>query len=38
MAFVNADTTLPTQRLWIDGGYVDATSGETFTTINPATA
>ncbi|NND74775.1 MAG: betaine-aldehyde dehydrogenase [Ilumatobacter sp.] len=25
------------QRLHIDGGYVDATSGETFTTVNPAT-
>lgn len=36
-AFVNADTTLPTQQLWINGGFVDATSGETFTTINPAT-
>ncbi|HSL25372.1 MAG TPA: betaine-aldehyde dehydrogenase [Acidimicrobiia bacterium] len=28
---------LPEQRLYIDGGYVDATSGETFETINPAT-
>ncbi len=37
MTFVNAATTLPTQQLWINGGYVDATSGETFTTINPAT-
>jgi betaine-aldehyde dehydrogenase len=37
MTFAHADTTLPTQQLWINGGYVDATSGETFTTINPAT-
>lgn len=37
MTLVNAKTTLPTQQLWIDGEYVDATSGETFTTINPAT-
>lgn len=37
MTFVNATTTLPTQQLWINGEYVDATSGETFTTINPAT-
>ncbi|HKY48033.1 MAG TPA: betaine-aldehyde dehydrogenase [Acidimicrobiia bacterium] len=28
---------LPEQKLYIDGGYVDATSGETFETINPAT-
>lgn len=35
--FVNAATRLPTQRLYIDGGFVDATSGETFTTVNPAT-
>src|SRR5688572_17064365 len=28
---------IPEQRLYIDGGYVDATSGETFETINPAT-
>ena len=35
--FVNASTTLPTQQLYINGGYVDATSGETFETINPAT-
>lgn len=35
--FVNASTTLPTQRLYIGGGYVDATSGETFTTLDPAT-
>ncbi|MDA1316162.1 MAG: betaine-aldehyde dehydrogenase [Acidobacteria bacterium] len=37
MKLVNAHTTLPTQRLYIDGEYVDATSGETFQTINPAT-
>ena len=35
--FVNASTTLPTQQLYIAGRYVDATSGETFETINPAT-
>ncbi len=35
--FVNANTTLPTQQLFIDGGLVDATSGETFDTVNPAT-
>ena len=35
--FVNASTTLPTQQLYVNGGYVDATSGETFQTINPAT-
>ena len=29
--------TLETQQLYIDGGRVDATSGETFATINPAT-
>lgn len=28
---------LPEQKLYIDGGYVDATSGETFETLNPAT-
>ncbi len=28
---------MDTQRLYIDGGYVDAGSGETFQTINPAT-
>ena len=28
---------IPEQRLYIDGGYVDGTSGETFETINPAT-
>jgi len=27
----------PEQRLYIDGGYVDAASGETFETVNPAT-
>ncbi len=35
--FANASTTLPTQRLYINGRYVDATSGETFETVNPAT-
>ena len=35
--FVDASTTLPTQQLFIDGEYVDATSGETFETVNPAT-
>ncbi|MGH8928041.1 MAG: betaine-aldehyde dehydrogenase [Acidimicrobiia bacterium] len=29
--------TVPPQKLYIDGQYVDATSGETFDTINPAT-
>jgi len=29
---------MPEQKLYIDGGYVDATSGESFETINPATA
>ena len=28
---------MPEQKLYIDGGYVDARSGETFETINPAT-
>jgi betaine-aldehyde dehydrogenase len=28
---------LPEQKLYIDGGYVEATSGETFETLNPAT-
>lgn len=37
MTFASASTTLPIQRLWIDGRYVDATSGETFATVNPAT-
>ena len=35
--YANASTTLPTQQLYISGRYVDATSGETFETINPAT-
>ena len=35
--YANASTTLPTQQLYIGGRYVDATSGETFETINPAT-
>ncbi len=26
------------QRLYIGGGYVDASSGETFETINPASS
>lgn len=30
-------TTLPTQKLFIDGHYVDATSGEEFESVNPAT-
>ncbi|RED49846.1 betaine-aldehyde dehydrogenase [Aestuariispira insulae] len=30
-------TTLPVQKLYIGGEYVDATSGETFQTVNPAT-
>lgn len=34
---VGADTTLPEQRLFIGGEFTDATSGETFDTINPAT-
>jgi betaine-aldehyde dehydrogenase len=34
---VNADTTLPTVRSYIDGRYVDSTSGETFETVYPAT-
>jgi len=34
---VNAATTLPSQRLYIGGEYTDATSGEVFETINPAT-
>ncbi len=36
-AFVNADTTLPEQQMFIGGAFVDATSGETFDTVNPAT-
>lgn len=28
---------LPEQKLYIGGGYVDAVSGETFATVNPAT-
>ena len=28
---------LPEQKLYIDGGYVEAASGERFETINPAT-
>lgn len=30
-------TTLPLQKLYIDGQYVDATSGEEFESVNPAT-
>ena len=30
-------TMLPVQKLYIGGEYVDATSGETFKTVNPAT-
>lgn len=36
-SFANATTTLPTQRSYVGGQYVDATSGETFQTVNPAT-
>lgn len=35
--FVSASTTLPTQGLFIGNELVDATSGETFPTFNPAT-
>jgi len=35
--YAHASTTLPTQQLYIGGAYLDATSGETFETINPAT-
>jgi betaine-aldehyde dehydrogenase len=31
-------STLPEQKLYIDGGYVEARSGESFETLNPATA
>lgn len=34
---VDADTTLPTVRSYVDGGYVDSTSGETFDAVYPAT-
>ena len=30
-------TTLPVQQLYIHGQRVDATSGKTFKTVNPAT-
>ncbi len=30
-------STLPEQKLYIDGGYVEAKSGESFETLNPAT-
>ncbi|MGI4859360.1 MAG: betaine-aldehyde dehydrogenase [Janthinobacterium lividum] len=32
-----ASTVLPLQRLFIDGAYIDAASGETFDTLDPAT-
>ena len=35
--YSHSATTLPTQQLYIGGKYVDATSGETFETVNPAT-
>ncbi|MGI4982027.1 MAG: aldehyde dehydrogenase family protein, partial [Janthinobacterium lividum] len=34
---MSASTVLPLQRLFIDGAYIDATSGETFDTLDPAT-
>lgn len=37
MASVNADSTLPTIRSYIDGGYIDSTSGELFDAVYPAT-
>ncbi len=37
MGFVDADTTLAERGLFIDGSPVDATSDETFKTVNPAT-
>ncbi len=37
MTLVNAETSLETQRSYIDGRYVDSTSGETFETTYPAT-
>jgi len=37
MATVSADTTLPTVRSYIDGGYVDSRSDERFDAIYPAT-
>lgn len=37
MSFVNADTTLSTVRSYIDGRYVDSTSGEMFDAVYPAT-
>ena len=37
MGRVTADSTLPTVRSYIDGGYVDSTSGETFDAVYPAT-
>ena len=37
MAIVTADSTLPTVRSYVDGRYVDSTSGETFDAVYPAT-
>ncbi len=37
MATVTAETTLPTVRSYIDGRYVDASSGETFDAVYPGT-
>ncbi|MGA9279074.1 MAG: betaine-aldehyde dehydrogenase [Ilumatobacter sp.] len=37
MVSVDASTTLPTVRSYIDGRYVDSTSGETFDAVYPAT-
>ncbi|MGI4861205.1 MAG: aldehyde dehydrogenase family protein, partial [Janthinobacterium lividum] len=34
---MSAATAFPLQRLFIGGAYVDATSGETFDTLDPAT-
>ncbi|WP_416897239.1 MAG: betaine-aldehyde dehydrogenase [Minwuia sp.] len=34
---ISSGTRLPLQRLYIGGGYRDATSGETFQTVDPAT-
>lgn len=37
MGLVNAETTLPIQRSFIGGRYVDSTSGETFDAVYPGT-
>ncbi len=37
MSLVNASTTLPTQRSFIGGEYVDSTSGEIFDAVYPGT-